>query len=268
VNTPVKAANAAVDDVEIAYKAFGDGEPLVMIMGMWGTMGLWPPAVIEALSSRYRVIAFDNRGMGLSTSSDKAYSAELFAADTAGLIRALGFDSAHVFGWSLGAVIALETALLFPDRVRKLVVYAGWSGGPDDAPPAAEIDALIESPDTTAEELTASMFPAAWLAEHPDVYEYVPKVSNPAPGENLARQAAADEEWPGAFDRLPNITQPTLVISGTEDLDSPVKNSYVLAERIPNAWLVAIGGAGHGLMYQYPKSFADIVVTFLDDAGK
>ena len=81
------------------------------------------------------------------------------------------------------------------------------------------------------------------------------------PRQNLLLQSQAAGNWE-ACDRLSNITNPTLVVAGTEDITSPPANSVMMAERIPGAWLVRIRGGGHGLMFQYPNEFSEIIETF------
>ena len=91
-----------VNDIKIAYKVFGHGEPLILIMGYGATMDLWDTYFLEKLAQHYQVIVFDNRGMGQSTTSAQDFSMRLFADDTAGLMEALNIKKAHVLGWSMG----------------------------------------------------------------------------------------------------------------------------------------------------------------------
>lgn len=114
-----------VDDIDIAFQSVGSGKPLFLIMGLWGTMDLWPPRMIERLAERHRVIIYDSRGMGHTSSTEKAYSIELFADDLAGLIAALGYERASVLGWSMGSCEAQELALRHPDRVESWCYIPG-----------------------------------------------------------------------------------------------------------------------------------------------
>ncbi|HII07618.1 MAG TPA: alpha/beta hydrolase, partial [Methanotrichaceae archaeon] len=95
---------AQVNDIEIAYKTFGEGEPLVLIMGYGSTMDLWPPRFLDKLSSKYKVIVFDNRGMGYSTAPSGNFSIEEMADDAAGLLDIREIEQAHVLGWSMGSL--------------------------------------------------------------------------------------------------------------------------------------------------------------------
>jgi pimeloyl-ACP methyl ester carboxylesterase len=257
----------AVGDIDVAYQTLGQGEPLLLIMGYSGTMDLWAPEVLKELASKYQVIIFDNRGMGKTTASDKEFTIKLFANDTRGLLDALGIERAHVLGWSLGTYIAQELTLRYPDRVEKLILYAGDCGGKEAIYPGPEIMEALG--DTSAssrergERLLATLFPEKWLKEHPDPRTYFPEVTETSSPENIKRQYQAWQKWKGTYSRLAKITQPTLLITGAEDVNTPWQNSLMLIDLIPGAWLVQLKGGGHGVMYQYPKKFSRIVLTFL-----
>jgi pimeloyl-ACP methyl ester carboxylesterase len=257
----------AVGDIDVAYQTLGQGEPLLLIMGYSGTMDLWAPEVLKELASKYQVIIFDNRGMGKTTASDKEFTIKLFANDTRGLLDALGIERAHVLGWSLGTYIAQELTLRYPDRVEKLILYAGDCGGKEAIYPGPEIMEALG--DTSAssrergERLLATLFPEKWLKEHPDPRTYFPEVTETSSPENIKRQYQAWQKWKGTYSRLAKITQPTLLITGAEDVNTPWQNSLMLIDLIPGGWLVQLKGGGHGVMYQYPKKFSRIVLTFL-----
>ncbi len=173
---PVKKVTA--DDIEVAYKDFGEGEPLILITGYGATMDLWPPGLLSNLSSRHRVIIFDNRGMGHTTTSGEPFSIELFADDTAGLMDALNISRADVLGWSMGADIAQELALRHPGKVGRLILYAGTCGGNESVPASpAVLEQLTNTSGSAREQgerLFALLFPAGWLREHPDSRTYFP----------------------------------------------------------------------------------------------
>lgn len=257
----------AVGDIEVAYQIFGEGEPLLLIMGYSGTMDLWAPEMLKELASKYQIIIFDNRGMGKTTASDKEFTIERFADDTRGLLDALGIERAHVLGWSLGTYIAQELSLRYPDRVEKLILYAGDCGGKEAIYPGPEImDALGDTSASSrerGEKLLATLFPEKWLKEHPDPRTYFPEITETSSPENVERQYQAWQKWKGTYSRLTKITQPTLLITGTDDINTPWQNSLIMIDLIPGAWLVQLEGGGHGVMYQYPKKFSRIVLTFL-----
>jgi pimeloyl-ACP methyl ester carboxylesterase len=256
-----------VDDITIAYRETGSGEPIVLIMGYSSTMDLWDPELVNGLAEHNRVIVFDNRGMGNSTSSDKEYSMRLFADDTAGLMDALNITRANVLGFSMGTAIAQELVLNHPEKVNKLILYAADTGGKEAIPPSPEVLAVLANTSGTererGERLFAELFPAAWLKENPDPSKYFPIPTEYSPPENVQRQYKAIADWNGTFSRLPGISQPLLLVAGDQDALTPPENSLVIAGRVPHSWVVRIRGGGHGVMYQYPDEFTHIVQTFL-----
>jgi pimeloyl-ACP methyl ester carboxylesterase len=265
--TKVEIKTVPVDDITIAYKEVGSGEPLILIMGYSSTMDFWDTRVVNELAKQYRVIIFDNRGMGHSTSSEKVYTIPLFADDTAGLMDALNIKKAHVLGFSMGTTIAQELALDHPEKVDKLILYAGDPGSKEMVPPAQkDLDVLTNTTGTNAERghrLFSELFPEEWLQQNPDPTKYFPMVSSMSPAANVQRQAMAMGMWNGSYSRLPNMTQPLLLIAGDQDVLTPPENSRIIAERVPSSWMIRIRGGGHGLMYQYPEEFTNIVLTFL-----
>lgn len=264
----VTVQTVPIDDIEIAYKEFGDGPPLVLIMGYAGTMDMWDVPVLQGLARDYRVVVFDNRGMGLSTSSEKDYTISLFANDTAAFMEAIGIEKAHILGWSMGADIALALAHEHPERVDKLILYAADPGGDESVPMDPEVEKALLNTTGTAEErgmrLLSLLFPADWMAQHPNTEEYFPNVTESTPAENIARQGEAMGARKGVSAWLGTVTQPTLLIVGNQDILAQPANSFYIGERIPSASVVQIRGGGHGVMYQYPEDFVSVVGMFLE----
>ena len=256
-----------VDDIDVACQVFGAGDPLVMIMGYGGSMDLWSPRLLQLLSAAHRVLVFDNRGMGRSTSSSKEYSVAVFAEDTLGLMNALEIDTATVLAWSLGTEIALELTLTHPERVKELVLISGTPGGAERIQPAPEVARFFTGPSGTALEwgfhFIGLLFPQEWLMGHPFVWTYFPVRATMNPPERTARQYAALTSWDGCFARLGQISCPALIIAGDEDVVAPPGNSLLLAEGIHASRLVRIPGGGHGVMFQYPDRIAREIAAFL-----
>ena len=257
----------SVGDVTLAYHEYGSGFPVIFINGLASAMDTWNPPVLEKISRHFRVIVFDNRGTGYSGASDESFSVPLFARDTAGLMDALGIIRAHVLGFSMGACIAQELALTFPEKVDRLILVAGDCGGAESVRTSPEILVRLTDKSGTMEDVAGRMFPLlfppAWLAAH-DPFQYCPDVYEITIPENGARQLAAFSAWPGSFSRLENIRSPTLVMSGDADAVVPPENSRLISSRIPGAQIVMFPGAGHGLMYQCPDRFSERVLGFLE----
>jgi pimeloyl-ACP methyl ester carboxylesterase len=265
--TRIPYKQIAVDDVSLAYRESGSGYPVIFINGFASTMDMWNPPILLKISEHFRVIIFDNRGTGYTTASEKPFSIPLFAHDAASLMDALGISSAHILGLSMGASVAQELALSFPEKVNKLILVAGECGGPESVKMQPEILAKLMDKSGTVQDVVNRMFtllfPQSWLATH-NPYDYCPEVYENTGDEIIARQANAFFAWSGSFHRLGDIRLPTLVITGNEDVIVPSVNSTVIRGQIPNAHLVEIPGAGHGLMYQVPDLFCEYIMTFLD----
>jgi pimeloyl-ACP methyl ester carboxylesterase len=264
--TRIPLRTVPVDDVMLAYRESGTGSPLVFISGIGSTMDMWNPPVIKKISRHFRVITFDNRGIGYSSGSDKQLSVSLLARDTAMLMDALGISSACILGHSMGASIAQELVLGSPAKVTRLVLVAGTCGGSESVPMQPETMARLTDKSGTVLDVTNRMysllFPSPWLAFH-DPARYCPEIDE-APGEEIvARQADAFFSWAGSFSRLGEVRSPTLVVTGTDDVIVPPANSLIISERIPGSQLVGIPGTGHGLMYQEPDQFCDRILEFL-----
>jgi pimeloyl-ACP methyl ester carboxylesterase len=265
--TPDPVKTASIDDVTLAYRESGSGYPVIFISGLASTMDMWNPPVLDRIAEKFRVIIFDHRGTGYSGTSERPFSVPLLAGDTAGLMDALGIPSAHIIGLSMGASIAQELALTYPDRVSRLVLVAGECGGTEAVRMPPEVLARLMDRSGTVQDVTRRMFsllfPPAWLARH-DPFRSCPEVYETVSGESMAHQAAAFFSWTGSCSRLPGLRQPTLVITGTDDIIVPPVNSRIMSRQIPGAELVEIPGAGHGLMYQLPDQFCTLVLGFFE----
>jgi pimeloyl-ACP methyl ester carboxylesterase len=269
------AQKVKVGDIDIAYKQIGNNtdKPIVLINGLSTTMDMWSPTLLKELSSSNRtVIIFDNRGAGESTAGTKEFSINQFANDIAGLLDALKIRKADILGSSMGSFIAQELALMNPNRVDNLILYASSCGGKEAIPPSPQVleavDAITNTSSPTQEEIdriTSTLFPSDWFKANPNYQNYIPFPKESVSPRIIQKQNEAIVSWitTGTCNSLSNITQPTLVIVGTDDIWTPTANSLMIVERIPAAWLVQIRDAGHGLMYQYPDKFSKVISTFL-----
>ncbi len=265
---PVKEAE--VGDISIGYREFGSGQPLIMIMGYSGAMDIWDPVLLQNLSSQYRVIIFDNRGVGTTSDSGAEYSIPLFARDTAGLMDALHISRADVLGWSMGGNIALELAVDYPEKVKSLVLYAADAGGEQAILMTPDVQKQLTNGSGTdrerGERLLGLILPAPWLKEHPDPRTYFPDATEPVNNTTIIDQIHALSTWKGVFDRLHTIRCPTLLITGDQDRIIPPENTERIAGEIPSAKVIQIPGGGHGVMYQDPELFAGYVLDFLNNS--
>jgi pimeloyl-ACP methyl ester carboxylesterase len=257
-----------VNDIQLYHEVHGQGEPLVLIMGLGASTLGWDMQV-PALSREFQVIAFDNRGSGRSDKPATPYSIRLFADDTAGLMDALGIASAHVYGQSMGGLIAQELALSYPERVRTLVLGSTSCGGQQAIPALPEHVTLMAFLNTLSVEEAAEkglplMYSEEFIARKRQelIARALAEAELRPPLDAFARQVQAAVRHE-AYDRLPEIRCPTLIISGSDDKIVPAENSRILAERIPNAELVVLPKAGHGYLVECAEESNAIVLDFL-----
>jgi pimeloyl-ACP methyl ester carboxylesterase len=264
--TEVKMQKVHVADIDIAYKMFGSGTPVLLINGFAAPMDFWDPILLKELSMNHTVLVFDNRGIGNTTSGEKHFTIKQFADDMAGLLEALKIKKADVIGWSMGGMIVQELALAYPDKVGRLVISSSTCGGIQSKPPAQEVLMLFANPSGSSLEkiqrFLPLLFPLKWRTQHSDYLESMPKIPDVA-DESLHQQLNAIIDWPGTCNQLTNIEHSTLVIVGTDDVFAVRANSLLLSERIPGSRLVQMEGGGHGLMFQYPETFSRNVLDFL-----
>ena len=192
----IPAKKVRVGDIDVAYKTFGKGNPILLINGYSFTMDSWDPTLLETLASNHTVIVFDNRGIGNTTSGNgQQFSVGQFANDTAGLLDALDIKKADVLSWSLGGAIAQELVINNPDKVGRLILYAIGCGGPDSVPPSQEFLSVLTNGTGTAEERIARLvplfFPEEWRNQNPNYLENIPKTTETVLNETLNKQIEA-----------------------------------------------------------------------------
>ena len=269
----IAAKEIRIGDIDVAYKTFGKGDPILLISGSGNVMDVWPTTFLQELSSNHTVIIFDNRGVGNTTSGTRPFSISQFANDTIGLLDALNIQRTDILGFSMASFIAQQLTLTHPERVNRLILYGASCGGPEGIPQTPEvaktISDFVKNHSQNADAFLSITFPPEWLKTHSKYIETIPKTSEIILSTTLVKQFNIVENWlstnwTGVCNQLQNISTPTLIITGTEDVAVPAANSLILAQKIPGAWLVQIKGAGHGLMYQYPEQFSEIVKTFLE----
>jgi pimeloyl-ACP methyl ester carboxylesterase len=278
--TTAQMERVQVGDIDMAYKQFGQGKPILLISGIGQTKEAWEPSLLSNLAAtNHTVIVFDNRGIGETTVGTKPFSIVQFANDTAALLDALHIEKADVLGYSLGSLVAQELSLNYPQKVDRLVLHGTSCGGNETVSPSEQTAKMLmtlsspeQSRNMTAEQqamiFAQIMFPPEWLEEHPDILNTAieaPPFKSVSP-EDIQQQAMAVGTWIGACDRLSSITQPTLLIVGDQDLLAPPANSIMMAQRIPNSWLVIVEGTGHGAMWQVPNEFIANIQNFLQTA--
>ena len=257
--------------VRLNVSQTGTGEPLLLIIGTSGSLCLWEP-LVTPFAQRYRVIAFDNRGLGQSERGEGRITMASLAADAVALLDALELERAHVLGWSLGSAVAQELALAHPDRVAGLVLYGTW--GRMDGFQRVFLGALRHPWDTGDLEAALSALGLAFspeLVNSPEfesmLEEFLPLFpQTESQIRATAEQLQADFEH-DTLDRLPGIAAPTLVIAGEQDLLTPPWQCQAVAERIPGARYELLTGPGssHALMMERAEEFIALVLGFVQE---
>jgi pimeloyl-ACP methyl ester carboxylesterase len=258
-----------VGDLDIYYELAGEGHPLVMIMGLTGSLDWWDPELLGSLAGRYRVLVFDNRGAGRTVTPVEGYiTTGMMADDTAGLMDAMGIDRAHVLGVSMGGMIAQELALDHPEKVDRLVLSATNCGKSGSVFATRDVLKKLADRSGTPEEQVDSFcrltFCEEWLESHEEEVQAFSSryLASPVADDNAARQFQATVTF-DACERIPRIDRPTLVAHGTEDILIPPENSRIIAGRIPGAKLIEYEGAGHGFIWERREEFLRDLREFL-----
>ncbi len=268
---------AQVGDVQLAYYTRGQGEPLLMINGFISTMSLWDPALLEELAQQHQLILFDNRGVGRSTDTkENNTTIPQMADDAAGLIKALGLKKAHILGWSMGARIGQQLLIRHPDLIGKAVLCAANPGGKNQDPASKDVESKLNNPNIPEMEKVSLVFTDdavgrqaanAILARLKAAVAAgtVPNDFNVSKETTERQDRARTTLWRNDnsnFEGLKNIKVPVLVTDGRNDVIDPPKNSLIIANQIPFAWLAFYEG-GHAFLFQSHEQFAATVNAFL-----
>jgi 3-oxoadipate enol-lactonase len=262
-----------VGDINMYYEIHGSGEPLAFISGLGSTTeGAKQLLRLPVLSREYRVVLFDNRGAGRSEAPDAPFTFNTMADDLAGLLDAIGVDSAHIMGASMGGGIAQHFALRHPRMVISLVLMCASCGGTHRIPSDDEYTRLSNSPELLKmpmKERSKLMLPFLvnqdFIDKNPKIVQrFLTKrtqIKYPTPPQGYMRHRQAIMAH-DTYERLTEIKAPTLVINGDADRVVPVENARILASRIPNAELKIFKNTGHG-MIEAGEELNRIILDFL-----
>jgi pimeloyl-ACP methyl ester carboxylesterase len=265
VNAPTKIAHTAAGPV--GYREVGAGSPVLLVMGLSGSMDDWQPAFVAGLATDHTVVVFDNAGVGQTAALSPPLSITAMANQASALISALGLGRTAVLGWSMGGMIAQALAVLHPAQVSRLVLAATQPGTGHALPVPAAAAAAVVSPDPStvlsvlfpADQAAAERIYTIGILRYPDFYQASRAVTS--------AQGLAVQQWIGGNDpagrQLGQLRLPTLVADGTEDQLDPVANDRLLADTIPAAKLILYPDAGHAFLFQDLASFLHAVQQFL-----
>ncbi len=258
---------ASVNGIDIGYTLEGDGEQtVVLVNGLADEKESWAfqtPALLEA---GYRVLTFDNRGVGATSKPAGPYTAELLADDTKALVEKLGITRFHLMGVSMGGMIVQEYALKYGADLKSLTLACTYAApGPfcsrmfamwQDMVPVLGVPFIMR--DVTLWAFTLEFFGTRQqeLAEFEKAMRYM----NMSTAAYLAQLAIIQDH--DTTDRLAHLAVPTLVLAGEQDILIPTALSHDLHELIPNSQWRTVAG-GHGCIWEHPDDFNAAFTDFL-----
>lgn len=252
---------------ELYWHAHGSGPAVLLIMGLSFTHEMWF-RIVPWLVDKYRVILFDNRGMGRSSVPSGPYSIRQMARDAAAVLRAAGTASAHIVGASMGGMIAQELALSQPAMVESLTLACTTHSGlfgrwPDFSKVPRRAGKTREERERAVIELLyADSTPLHLIEEDIRI-----RASCRWTSKGFLNQFAGILLW-SAYLRLPRLRIPTLVVHGDQDRLVPIENGRTVARRIPGAQFELIPNAGHVMTTDQPELCSEKLLRFLrDQAG-
>lgn len=263
-------------EISIYYEVHGkQGTPLLLVHGLGASKLKWPSGFIQQLAVNHQVIIFDNRGTGQSDKPQTSYTFEQFVGDALGVLDDAGFGKAYVMGVSMGGAVAQHLALQQPERVYGLILLGASFGGMDHSkavrpkPETLEILAQASSGDEAQDtrNLWPIMYSTNFLKEQESALEeglakYFSYNYPATPGyaRQLQFQMMSTHD---TYDKLGDISCPTLVMTGEEDLIVPSRNAQIMAKCIPNAQIIKYSDTGHLAYVQKPEQVAKDIADFI-----
>ncbi len=263
---------ASVNGIHINYRLDGNGkETIVLVNGLADDLDTWAFQVGDLVGAGYRVLRFDNRGIGRTDRPAGPYTSRLMADDTKALVDHVGITNFHLLGVSMGGMIAQEYALAYPDDLRSLTLACTYAApGPfcsrmfamwADAAPVLGVPFVMR-------DVTLWAFTTEFFAGRPDElagFETAMRyMDQPVPAYLAQLAVIQNHDTTG---RLHQIAVPALVLAGEQDILIPVALSRELHEAIPGSDWQTVSG-GHACLWEYPASFNQAVLEFVRRHGK
>ncbi len=259
-----------VNGLRVHYKTTGRGEPIVLLSGLGTDQSAWALSQVPAfVAAGFMCVGVDNRDAGQSDKSPvEQYSIRDMADDAAAVLIDLGCGPVHALGASMGGMIAQELALAHPEMIQSLTLCC-TDAGRSAAVRAWVKSLLIMRPKCDLRSFWQTLIPwcfgEAFLSQpgaQESVLDGVEANPHPQSSEAFIRQCGAILTH-DTMDRLSDISAPTHVITGAEDIVHPARSAKVLTERIPGAELTIVPNVGHALCWEDPIGFNEAVLSFI-----
>jgi 3-oxoadipate enol-lactonase len=267
---PLVDSVSAVPSVPVAgtqlhVERRGDGEPLLLIQGMSANSDQWGAPFLGELARDFELVLYDHRGVGRSGPIAGDLTIAGLAGDALELLDALEIKRAHVFGFSMGGMVAQELALAEPERIATLTLAGTSCGGTQSKPTSAEVVNALTSAILSGDRERVLrtgfgvLFSSAFAGEAANYAPFAAAARlHPLSLNTLLDQQSAVLAH-DAYGRLRGLTVPTLVVHGTEDRLLSHVNGDLVASMIPGARLELLDGAGHLLFWEQPEQVAQLV---------
>lgn len=254
-------------EIQLYWEEHGRGEPLLLITGLGTTLEGWR-RLLPRVSEKYRVIVFDNRGVGRSSDPPVSFSMLDMAEDAKAVMEAAGLESAHVLGASMGGMIAQELALNYPEKLRSLTLAVTSCGGGEGIQSKPRVLQTLQSTGAlSARDAFWVMAPFVYDASTPRFVleeDLERRLKIRLKPQNFIAQLQAILFWRGSFTRLDQIKVPTLVLHGVNDQLIVCENGRKLAQNILSAKYVELENASHMFIADQPIKSTEAILSFLD----
>jgi pimeloyl-ACP methyl ester carboxylesterase len=257
-----------VNGINIEYTVIGQGEPLVMIMGLGASQSLWEPQIAD-FKQHYQLITFDNRGAGKSDKQNRLYDIKTMADDVIGLMDHLGIAKANILGVSMGGMIAQELAINYSDRVSKLILASTYACV--DQPGSGATQEVIQMAKLPLSKIGICFIYLAYNKPFNRLI-IILKIMLRSKFRNKSDKTGGKDGFMGqigaclkhnTLDKLHLIKATTLVITGSKDRVIKPSSSEVIANLIPDTKLVIIKNGSHSFHAEMKKDFNQTVLNFL-----
>ena len=259
-----------INNIQLYYENYGEGYPLLMILGIQANIEWWGRSLLQKISEKFKVIVYDNRGTGQSEDPNKDFDMTDLVNDAKGLMDVLEIEQAHIFGHSMGGMIAFGLALDYPERVNKLVICSSSCGESKLIPSPSDVREIIQkpkdnlSPEQIAKDSISIFYTPEFLQSHPKLIELailnMTKAQISSKTYNRQLKAISDYD---ICEKLKYIKKSTCIMHGLKDRLVVPQNGEVLAELIPEAKLIVFEKSAHVPFVEERDKFIEYLIKFL-----